>query len=327
MFRRVSKLGWGLPSGSGGFVSVAVRGAVAAMVAIFGVLTIGATGRALLADPGAVVSANTVVTVGSQVPTSDNWTSRLTDPSAWSDGEYLGGGRMTGSRSTEGRRSRRDRHDDDDDDRPRFSSGSSNWRGTYRTVCVRLCDGYFFPISFATTREHFARDAAACESSCRTSARLYIYPNPGGEPEEMTDLEGQPYSALKSAFLFRTNYNASCTCKPHPWEKEALDRHRAYAAGEAASEQPATDADRTRTVARTVRVEVTQPEQPSGRRRSRPEGAMLLGSDEAPRRASRSSRGSRSSAAGSRDSDTSARRYGGARSDSRTWRDRAFGSE
>ena len=28
--------------------------------------------------------------------------------------------------------------------------------GTYRTVCVRSCDGYYFPISYATTAERFA---------------------------------------------------------------------------------------------------------------------------------------------------------------------------
>ncbi|HEY6027233.1 MAG TPA: DUF2865 domain-containing protein, partial [Pseudolabrys sp.] len=27
--------------------------------------------------------------------------------------------------------------------------------GTYRTVCVRTCDGYYFPISFATTPDRF----------------------------------------------------------------------------------------------------------------------------------------------------------------------------
>ena len=29
---------------------------------------------------------------------------------------------------------------------------------TYRTVCVRLCDGYYFPVSFSTLPSHFARD-------------------------------------------------------------------------------------------------------------------------------------------------------------------------
>ena len=32
--------------------------------------------------------------------------------------------------------------------------------GTYHTVCVRTCDGYYFPISYSTVPSHFADDAA-----------------------------------------------------------------------------------------------------------------------------------------------------------------------
>ena len=100
---------------------------------------------------------------------------------------------------------------------------------TYRTMCVRLCDGYYWPVSFATTDDHFKRDRNACEKSCGSPARLFVYKNPGNEPEDMRDPDGQPYTKLKTAFLFRTKYDASCKCTPHPWEQEAQDRHRVYA--------------------------------------------------------------------------------------------------
>lgn len=45
----------------------------------------------------------------------------------------------------------------------------------------------------------------------------------------MRDLRGQPYSRLPTAFQYRTTYDESCKCKPHPWEQEAQDRHRMYA--------------------------------------------------------------------------------------------------
>src|SRR5688572_4629876 len=35
--------------------------------------------------------------------------------------------------------------------------------GTYRTWCVRSCDGYYFPVSFSTTREHLSTDQVTCE--------------------------------------------------------------------------------------------------------------------------------------------------------------------
>jgi Protein of unknown function (DUF2865) len=115
--------------------------------------------------------------------------------------------------------------DEDDEDQPPLSQS----RGTYRTVCVRLCDGFYWPISYATTPEHFGQDQRKCESSCGSPVRLYTYRNPGGEIEQMEDLSGRPYNRLKTAFLYRTEYNESCKCKSDPWEQASLDRHRMYA--------------------------------------------------------------------------------------------------
>lgn len=124
-----------------------------------------------------------------------------------------------------GRPSRRDRDEDDDEDneRPREVAG------TYRTLCVRLCDGYYYPISFSATRDRFARDAKTCESSCGGQARLFVYRNPGADVEDMVDLRGQPYRQLSTAFLYRTEYVPQCRCKPNPWDVEARERHRVYA--------------------------------------------------------------------------------------------------
>ena len=96
-------------------------------------------------------------------------------------------------------------------------------------MCVRLCDGYYFPVSFTTTRERFAKDAKTCESSCGGQARLFVYRNPGSDVQDMVDLRGQPYNKLSTAFLYRTEYVPACRCKPNPWDAEAQDRHRMYA--------------------------------------------------------------------------------------------------
>lgn len=100
---------------------------------------------------------------------------------------------------------------------------------TYRTMCVRLCDGYAWPISFATASSSFDRDQKICEQSCSAPAKLYSYPNPGGEMEDMVDLSGKRYSDLPSAYAYQAVYNDSCKCRAHPWEKESLERHRVYA--------------------------------------------------------------------------------------------------
>lgn len=112
---------------------------------------------------------------------------------------------------------------DGDWDEPRYT------RMTYRTVCVRLCDGYAWPISFAASESRFDKDALACASSCDAPAKLFVHRNPGESLEQAVDLRGQPYARLKTAFLFRTTYNESCRCRPQAWDQVSLDRHRIYA--------------------------------------------------------------------------------------------------
>ena len=112
---------------------------------------------------------------------------------------------------------------------PRPSPEQRIGSGTYRTMCVRLCDGYAWPVSFATTPGNFARDQKVCEKSCSSPAKLYTYPNPGGEIEEMADIKGQPYSGLPTAYFYQAIYDENCKCRAHPWEQQSLERHRRYA--------------------------------------------------------------------------------------------------
>ena len=110
-----------------------------------------------------------------------------------------------------------------------LATAPSGRGGTYRTVCVRLCDGFYFPISFSTTRDRFGQDARTCSSRCSAPTRLYTYRTDGGSPETMTDVSGRPYQKLKTAFLYRTTYKPNCQCRPQPWSKEAKQRHAMYA--------------------------------------------------------------------------------------------------
>lgn len=85
---------------------------------------------------------------------------------------------------------------------------------TYRTICVRLCDGYYFPVSFSTLPSHFPQDAEACQSKCAAPSELYYHPNPGGTVEQAVALKSQePYTHLKSAFRYRKEYVNGCSCK------------------------------------------------------------------------------------------------------------------
>ena len=87
---------------------------------------------------------------------------------------------------------------------------------TVRTVCVRLSDGYFWPISYATLPDYIATDAQSCQASCPTTpVDLYFYNNPGQEPEQMVNQYGAAYTALPTAFAYREKLDTSATanCK------------------------------------------------------------------------------------------------------------------
>lgn len=83
---------------------------------------------------------------------------------------------------------------------------------TYRTICVRECDGYYFPISFATTQSQFQADQQTCQAQC-PGAMLYTHRNPGGTVEEAVSVNGQPYTAMANAFAYRVAYNPACSCR------------------------------------------------------------------------------------------------------------------
>lgn len=85
---------------------------------------------------------------------------------------------------------------------------------TYRTVCVRLCDGYYFPVSFSTLPNHFQRDEEVCQSKCAAPAELYYHQNPGaGMEQAVAARSNTPYTQLKSAFRYRKEYVNGCSCK------------------------------------------------------------------------------------------------------------------
>jgi hypothetical protein len=86
--------------------------------------------------------------------------------------------------------------------------------GTYRTVCVRTCDGGYFPISFATVPARFPDDEKACKALCpATEANLYAYRNPGEDINQAVSISGQPYASSPNAFRFRQEFNPTCACK------------------------------------------------------------------------------------------------------------------
>ncbi len=80
----------------------------------------------------------------------------------------------------------------------------------YRTLCVRTCDGYYFPISFSSSRSRFKIDEAVCQSMYGGEpAELYVHQN-GAPVESAVSLKGEPLTASTNAFAYRHFFSPSC---------------------------------------------------------------------------------------------------------------------
>jgi hypothetical protein len=106
--------------------------------------------------------------------------------------------------------------------------------GSLRTVCVRTCDGYYFPISYATNASRFAQDEKTCQRMCPAAeVQLFSYPTQGADITQATSVSGQPYSSLPNALKYRTEFNAACSCKrPGQSWAEALGKDEAVEPGD-----------------------------------------------------------------------------------------------
>ncbi|WP_411909065.1 MULTISPECIES: DUF2865 domain-containing protein [unclassified Mesorhizobium] len=87
--------------------------------------------------------------------------------------------------------------------------------GEFHTMCVRTCDGYFFPMSNAASIGDFERDQKNCESSCPgTEMQVFYSRGMDDDSGSMTSsATGQPYSELPTAYLYKqANYSRPPTC-------------------------------------------------------------------------------------------------------------------
>lgn len=89
-------------------------------------------------------------------------------------------------------------------------------RGSYRTLCVRTCDGYYFPMSSSSSPSDFERDQANCQTSCPgTEVQIYYHRKELESEAMVSGLSGQPYADLPTAWLYKqpdAPSPAGCTC-------------------------------------------------------------------------------------------------------------------
>ena len=100
--------------------------------------------------------------------------------------------------------------------------------GKYTTMCVRLCDGFYFPIQSQVSRRNLHHQAQACKQRCNTGAKLFYMPANSTNIDNMVDLSGRRYADLENAYVYRKRLIGGCSCRPAPWSQAERARHSHY---------------------------------------------------------------------------------------------------
>ncbi|MGE3244724.1 MAG: DUF2865 domain-containing protein [Beijerinckiaceae bacterium] len=94
------------------------------------------------------------------------------------------------------------------------SSGRSFSLGA-RSVCVRLCDGYHFPVGQLENKGDIKAHEAICSGLCPGApTRLYVQSSGSEDISEATSARGhKPYAALPIALRHTVKRDKTCSCK------------------------------------------------------------------------------------------------------------------
>jgi len=98
--------------------------------------------------------------------------------------------------------------------RPQDSDGEQRPRNVgHRAVCVRLCDGAFFPMTSSARPGASLGQEEMCQMQC-PGAEVALYRMRDDQIENAVSMNGSPYTALPNALRFRQRFDAACTCRP-----------------------------------------------------------------------------------------------------------------
>jgi hypothetical protein len=100
----------------------------------------------------------------------------------------------------------------EDEASPRRSGGSGGSGGS-RLVCVRACDGYFFPLHNLPQSGRSDADDM-CKALCPgAEAAAYSMPGGDGDIAQAVSLRGKRYTKLAAAFKYQKGVDSSCSCR------------------------------------------------------------------------------------------------------------------
>jgi Protein of unknown function (DUF2865) len=121
------------------------------------------------------------------------------------------------------------------------SSAASN--RLYRTLCVRTCDGYYFPVGNSASRSRAKIDQAVCQKMYGgAEAKLFVQRRSRPVGDATSPADGSKYGDLAEAFAYRKRFDPACYTELHAglatYMAGAETRQSGERAGDAATPIP-----------------------------------------------------------------------------------------
>jgi len=86
--------------------------------------------------------------------------------------------------------------------------------GGSQAICVRTCDGGFFPLNYSVRHGNTDNLEELCHALCPNVETKLFTRNPSNEVGTAVGVDGTNYSDLANAFKFQKSFDKACTCKP-----------------------------------------------------------------------------------------------------------------
>ncbi len=98
-------------------------------------------------------------------------------------------------------------------DDPGYYDGDGRAQGGSEAICVRQCDGGFFPVSYSARHGSLQELNELCQAQCPNAQAMVYTKSLWRDVETAVSIEGEPYSALPNALKFQKQRVPACSCK------------------------------------------------------------------------------------------------------------------
>jgi len=111
------------------------------------------------------------------------------------------------------------------------ADGAQIARGGSMAVCVRACDGGFFPVSYSARRANLADLQELCRAQCPNVEVALYTRSPSRDIETAVSMDGEAYADHPNALKFTKSYDPTCACRPagRSWAETLAEAERLLA--------------------------------------------------------------------------------------------------